>query len=280
MRGNKNHRVEIMAPAGSFESLAAALRAGADSIYFGVGKLNMRAHAAANFLPQDLRKVARLCHSCGARAYLTCNVVVYDEELEEMRQLLTAAKEAGVDAVIAADMAVVRYAREVGLEVHISVQANVSNMEAVRHYAQYADVIVPARELRLEQVRGIVDTVRKENICGPSGKQLRVELFAHGALCIAISGKCGMSLAAHNHSANRGDCYQPCRRRYRVADAETGFEFELDNGGVRSDRDFNVPGSCAAVRKRGLGRTGGGGSGAKFEEDFQPRLLARGLLPR
>ena len=150
MRGNKNHRVEIMAPAGSFESLAAALRAGADSIYFGVGKLNMRAHAAANFLPQDLRKVARLCHSCGARAYLTCNVVVYDEELEEMRQLLTAAKEAGVDAVIAADMAVVRYAREVGLEVHISVQANVSNMEAVRHYAQYADVIVPARELRLE----------------------------------------------------------------------------------------------------------------------------------
>lgn len=238
MRENKNHGVEIMAPAGSFESLSAALRAGADSIYFGVGKLNMRAHAAANFLPQDLRKVARLCHSCGARAYLTCNVVVYDEELEEMRQLLTAAKEAGVDAVIAADMAVVRYAREVGLEVHISVQANVSNMEAVRHYAQYADVIVPARELRLEQVRGIVDTVRKENICGPSGKQLRVELFAHGALCIAISGKCGMSLAAHNHSANRGDCYQPCRRRYRVADAETGFEFELDNEYVMSPRDL------------------------------------------
>lgn len=233
-----DHHVEIMAPAGSYESLAAALRAGADSIYFGVGNLNMRAHAAANFSIHDLRKVARLCHSCGARAYLTCNIVVYDAELPEMHRLLAAAKEAGVDAVIAADMAVVRHARRLGLEVHISVQANVSNLEAVRHYAQYADVIVLARELRLEQIRAIATSIKRENICGPSGRPLRLELFAHGALCIAISGKCGTSLAAHDHSANRGDCYQLCRRRYRVTDAETGFELELDNEYVMSPRDL------------------------------------------
>ncbi len=230
--------VEIMAPAGSFESLSAALRAGADSVYFGVGKLNMRAHATSNFTTDDLPKVARLCHACGARAYLTCNVVVYDEELHEMRQLLRAAKKAGVDAVIAADMAVIRFALSIGLEVHISVQANVSNTEALRVYAQYADVVVPARELTLGRVREMVRTVQSEPICGPSGKPLRIELFAHGALCIAISGKCGMSLAAHCHSANRGDCYQLCRRRYRAVDVETGFELEVDNQYIMSPADL------------------------------------------
>ena len=238
MNPNVNQRIEIMAPAGSRECLAAALRAGAGSVYFGVGKLNMRAHAATNFTIQDLPHVVRLCHSCGARAYLTCNVVVYDEELEEMKGLLRAARTAGVDAVIAADMSVIRYARRIGLEVHISVQANVSNLEALRAYAEYADVVVLARELSLARIRRIITAVESEPICGPSGRPVRIEIFAHGALCIAISGKCGMSLAAHNRSANRGECFQLCRRRYRVQDAETGFELELDNQYVMSPSDL------------------------------------------
>lgn len=231
-------QVEIMAPAGSFESLASALRAGADSVYFGVGELNMRARATANFAEKDLRKVCRFCHACGAKAYLTCNIVVYDEEMEAVHRLLDQAKAAGVDAVIAADMAVITYARHVGLEVHISVQANVCNLAAVRFYAAYADVVVLARELKLSQIRAIIEGIEREGITGSSGKPVRVEVFAHGALCIAISGKCGMSLAAHNHSANRGDCFQLCRRRYLVKDAETGFELELDNQYVMSPKDI------------------------------------------
>ena len=227
-----------MAPAGSFESLAAALRAGADSVYFGVGELNMRARATANFAEEDLPKVCRLCHACGAKAYLTCNIVVYDRELEAVRHLLCRAKEAGVDAVIAADMAVITYARKVGLEVHISVQANVCNLEAVRFYAGFADVVVLARELKLSQIRAIIEGIERENITGPSGEKVRVEVFAHGALCIAISGKCGMSLAAHDHSANRGDCFQLCRRRYSVVDKETGFELDIDNQYVMSPKDI------------------------------------------
>lgn len=231
-------QVEIMAPAGSFESLAAALRAGADSVYFGVGKLNMRARATVNFSEEDLPKICRLCHACGARAYLTCNIVVYDEEIAEIEQLLTLAKAAGVDAVIAADFAVITYARSIGLEVHISVQANVCNMAAVRFFAAYADVVVLARELRLSQIRAIIEGIRREKITGPSGELVRVEVFAHGALCIAISGKCGMSLAAHNHSANRGDCFQLCRRRYTVTDTETGFALDVDNQYVMSPKDI------------------------------------------
>ena len=227
-----------MAPAGSFESLAAALRAGADSVYFGVGELNMRARATVNFNEEDLPKICRLCHACGAKAYLTCNIVVYDEELEAVSHLLDQAKAAGVDAVIAADMAVILYARKIGLEVHISVQANVCNLAAVRFFAAYADVVVLARELKLSQIRAIIQGIEHEGITGPSGKLVRVELFAHGALCIAISGKCGMSLAAHNHSANRGDCYQLCRRKYTVTDSETGFALELDNQYVMSPKDI------------------------------------------
>lgn len=230
--------LEIMAPAGSFESLAAALRAGADSVYFGVGMYNMRARATANFTEEDLPKVVRLCHACGALAYLTCNIVIYDEEAEGMRALLDKAKQAGVDAVIAADMAVITYAKKLGLEVHISVQANVCNVEAVRFFSAYADVMVLARELKLSQIRHIIDTIRREKICGPKGETVRIEIFAHGALCIGISGKCGMSLAAYNSSANRGECYQLCRRRYRVTDADTGFEMDIDNQYVMSPKDI------------------------------------------
>ncbi len=227
-----------MAPAGSFESLAAALRAGADSVYFGVGLFNMRARSSVNFTPDDLRGVARRCHAFGAKAYLTCNVIVYDEEMEPMRALLREAKAAGVDAVIAADMAVITYAHEIGLEVHISVQANVCNVAAVRCFARYADVMVLARELKLSQIRYIIETIRRERITGPSGELVRVEVFAHGALCIGISGKCGMSLAAYNHSANRGQCFQLCRRKYRVTDTETGFEMDIDNEYIMSPKDI------------------------------------------
>lgn len=227
-----------MAPAGSYESLAAALRAGADSVYFGVGMFNMRARSTVNFQPEDLPKVVRLCHACKAKAYLTCNVIIYDEELDAMQQLLRDAKEAGVDAVIAADLSVISYAHSIGLEVHISVQANVCNVGAVRFFAAYADVMVLARELKLSQIRHIIDTIRRENITGPSGKPVRIEIFAHGALCIGISGKCGMSLAAYNRSANRGQCYQLCRRKYRVTDTETGFEMDIDNQYIMSPKDI------------------------------------------
>lgn len=231
-------KLEIMAPAGSFESLAAALRAGADSVYFGVGTYNMRARATVNFAEADLPKVARLCHACGARAYLTCNIIVYDEELEGMQALLRAAKSAGVDAVIAADMAVISYAHSIGLEVHVSVQANVCNVGAVRFFAAFADVMVLARELKLSQIRHIIDTIHRENICGPKGEPIRIEIFAHGALCIGISGKCGMSLTAYNRSANRGECYQLCRRKYRVTDTDTGFEMDIDNQYIMSPKDI------------------------------------------
>lgn len=256
-------KVEIMAPAGSYESLAAALRAGADSVYFGVGALNMRARATVNFTEADLPKIARLCHACSARAYLTCNVVVYDEELPAIQRLLDAAKSAGIDAVIAADMAVITYAHRIGLEVHISVQANVCNLAAVRFYAAYADVMVLARELRLSQIRAIIEGIARESVTGPSGNPVRIEIFAHGALCIGISGRCGMSLAAHNHSANRGDCFQLCRRRYLVTDAETGVQMELDNRYIMSPRDICtirvvdqlVEAGVAVLKLEGRGRS-------------------------
>lgn len=227
-----------MAPAGSFESLSAALRSGADSVYFGVGELNMRARASANFTRDDLRKVARLCHAAGAKAYLTCNVIVYDEEMEEMRALCDEAVKAGIDAVIASDISVISYAYSIGLPVHISVQANVCNLATVRFYAAFADVMVLARELKLSQIRHIIEGIEREDVRGPSGGLVRVEVFAHGALCIAVSGKCYMSLAGYNSSANRGACYQLCRRAYKVTDAETGFELEIDNKYVMSPRDI------------------------------------------
>lgn len=230
--------LEIMAPAGSFESLAAALRAGADSVYFGVGLFNMRARSSVNFQPSDLEGVARRCHAFGAKAYLTCNVIIYDQEVAAMEELLDTAKAAGIDAVIAADLAAISYAHSIGLEVHISVQANVCNMSSVRLMAQYADVMVLARELKLSQVKHIIDSIREENITGPNGKPIRIEIFVHGALCIGISGKCGMSLTAYNASANRGQCYQLCRRKYRVTDIDSGFEMDIDNEYIMSPKDI------------------------------------------
>jgi len=231
-------KFELMAPAGSYGALTAAIRAGADSVYFGVDKLNMRSRAASPFSLGDLRRIARICRWCGVRSYLALNVIVYDDELETMREICDAAKAARVDAIIAADIAAIEYARSIGLEVHISVQANVSNMGAVRFYARYADVMVLARELTLEQITVIGNAIREENITGPSGKLVQIELFAHGALCVAISGKCYMSLGQYNRSANRGACFQNCRRQYRVTDVETGDELEIQNQYVMSPKDL------------------------------------------
>ncbi len=231
-------QLEIMSPAGSFESLAAALRAGADSVYFGVGFFNMRARSTVNFQVSDLAGVARRCHAFGAKAYLTCNIIIYDEEIAGMKELLDEAKASGIDAVIAADMAVISYSHQIGLEVHISVQANVCNMGSVRLMAQYADVMVLARELKLSQVRHIIEGIKAEDIRGPRGELVRIEIFVHGALCIGISGKCGMSLAAYNASANRGQCYQLCRRKYRVTDKDSGFEMDIDNEYIMSPKDI------------------------------------------
>ncbi len=234
---NNPSKIELMSPAGSEAALAAAIRAGADSVYFGVGKLNMRARSA-DLAPEDLPKVARLCRSAGVKSYLTLNTIVYDDEMEEMQALCDAAKAAGVSAVIATDIATIEYARSIGLEVHISVQANVTNFQALEFYARYADTVVLARELSLEQISSIAKKVQEKNLRGPSGEPVRLELFAHGALCVAVSGKCYMSLAQYDHSANRGACFQPCRRSYRVTDNETGAELVIDNKYVMSPKDI------------------------------------------
>ena len=201
-----------MAPAGNFECLRAAIQGGADSVYFGVGHLNMRAHSAGNFSPADLPEVVRICREAGVRTYLTLNIVLYDEDLDAMRATLDRAREAGVSAVIASDIAAIEYARSIGMEVHISTQLNVSNLEALRFYARWADVIVLARELNLDQVRQLHERIVAEHITGPSGEPVRIEMFAHGALCMAVSGKCYLSLHATGYSANRGECLQICRR--------------------------------------------------------------------
>ena len=234
-----NHKeLEIMAPAGNFECLMAAIEGGADSVYFGVGKLNMRSHSANNFSPDDLEEVVRICRQYGVKSYLTLNIVLYPEDMEAMQEALDAAKRAGVSAVIASDMAAISYCRSIGLEVHISTQLSLSNAEALRFYAQFADVIVLARELRLDQVRTIYDTIVNEHITGPSGELVRIEMFAHGALCMAISGKCYLSLHTYGASANRGSCYQICRRGYEVTDLETGNQLNIDNKYIMSPKDL------------------------------------------
>ena len=230
--------LEIMAPAGNFECLHAAIQGGADSVYFGVGKLNMRSHSAANFQPEDLAEVVRICREAGVRSYLTLNITLYEEELDAMRSALDAAKAAGVDAVIASDMAAIEYCRKVGLEVHISTQLSISNSQSLRFYSQFADVVVLARELNLDQVRKISDTIGRDNICGPSGRPVRIEMFAHGALCMAVSGKCYLSLHSYGASANRGSCYQVCRRGYEVTDLETGNQLLVDNKYIMSPKDL------------------------------------------
>lgn len=234
----KPEELEIMAPAGNFECLRAAIQGGADSVYFGVGDLNMRSHSANNFQPEDLKEVVSICNANGVKTYLTLNIVLYQEDLEPMRKALDAAKEAGVSAIIASDMAAISYCRQIGLEVHISTQLNISNIEALRFYAQFADVIVLARELNLHQVKEIHNSIISENICGPSGKPVRIEMFAHGALCMAVSGKCYLSLNTYGASANRGACYQLCRRGYEVTDIETGNKLNIDNKYIMSPKDL------------------------------------------
>ncbi|WP_372808724.1 peptidase U32 family protein [Pontiella sp.] len=229
---------ELMAPAGSYASLSAAIRAGAGSVYFGVDKLNMRSRAASPFSLGDLGRIARICRWCGVKSYLALNVIVYDDELETMREVCDAALAARLDAVIASDISAIEYARSIGLEVHISVQANISNLGAVKFYSRYADVVVLARELTLEQIKRIHDGIVEQDLRGPKGELVKIELFAHGALCVAISGKCYMSLGCYNQSANRGACFQNCRRAYRLVDVETGDELEVQNQYIMSPKDL------------------------------------------
>ena len=229
-----------MAPVGSRESLAAAIQAGADSIYFGIGQLNMRSHSANHFDINDLHEIAETCDRHGIKTYLTVNTIIYDDDLDAMRQIIDAAKVAGITAVIASDVAVMVYCRQVGVEVHLSTQLNISNVEAQKFYAQFADVSVLARELNMDQVAHIHREIERQNICGPMGRQVRIEMFCHGALCMAISGKCYMSLHAQNRSANRGECVQICRRSYTATDNETGNQLEIDNKYLMSPKDLKT----------------------------------------
>ena len=230
--------LEIMAPAGSFDCLTAAVEGGANSVYFGIGRLNMRSHSAHNFTREDLPEIVRICRAYGIKAYMTLNITLYGEELQEAYETLEAAKAAGVDAIIASDMACILHCRRIGLEVHISTQLSISNIEALRFYAQWADVVVLARELTLEQVKAIHEAIVAEHICGPSGELVRIELFAHGAFCMAVSGKCYLSLDAYGASANRGECLQACRRGYLLTDYETGNEIHVDNKYMLSPKDL------------------------------------------
>ena len=229
---------EIMAPVGSRESLAAAIQAGANSVYFGIGKLNMRSHSANHFTIDDLNEIAETCKAHGIQTYLTVNTVIYGEDITTMHEIIDAAKAANITAVIASDVAVMMYCRQVGVEVHLSTQLNISNIDALKFYAQFADVAVLARELNMDQVKEIHEQILKQHICGPKGEPIRIEMFCHGAFCMAISGKCYMSLHDANRSANRGECVQICRRSYTVTDNETGNQLEIDNKYIMSPKDL------------------------------------------
>ena len=230
--------IEIMSPAGSQECLSAAIKAGANSVYFGVDQLNMRSKAAKNFKLRDLKNIVKLCAKNNVKTYLTLNTILYDNDQETMKKICNEAKKAKITAIIASDVSAIKYAQSIGQTVHISTQTNVSNLEAVKFYSKYADVIVLARELTLNQIKNIITQIKKQNITGPSGKLIRIEVFAHGALCVSISGKCYMSLGVYNSSANRGKCLQNCRRKYRVIDDETGQELVLDNKYIMSPKDL------------------------------------------
>lgn len=243
---------EIMAPVGSRESLAAAIQAGAGSVYFGIEKLNMRAHSASTFTISDLREIAETCNARGIKTYLTVNTIIYGEDIPLMREIVDAAKAAGISAVIASDVAVMTYCNSIGQEVHLSTQLNISNIEALKFYAQFADVVVLARELNLDQVAEIYRQIEEQHICGPSGEQIRIEMFCHGALCMAISGKCYLSLQNANRSANRGECVQICRRSYRVTDMETGNELEIDNKYIMSPKDLKTVRFIDRMMKSGV----------------------------
>lgn len=231
---------EIMAPVGSWESLTAAAQGGADAIYFGIEGLNMRSKSSVNFSLDDLNTIAAWCHERHMKSYLTVNTIIYDDDIDYMHKIVDAARQAGITAIIACDMATIVYARQVGVEVHISTQVNVSNSEAVRFYSQWADVMVLARELNLDQVKKIYDTIERDNVRGPHGEPVRIEMFCHGALCMAISGKCYMSLHQTGASANRGACRQMCRRSYIVTDRDTGEELAIDNKYIMSPKDLKT----------------------------------------
>lgn len=247
-----NEEYEIMAPVGSRESLAAALKAGANSIYFGIESLNMRAHSANHFTIDDLHEIAQITAEHGVKSYLTVNTIIYGEDLTLMRKICDAAKEAKISAIIASDVSVLSYCRQIGQELHLSTQLNITNIEALKFYAQFADVVVLARELNLEQVADIHRQIVEQNICGPSGKQIRIEMFCHGALCMAVSGKCYLSLDNLNHSANRGACMQVCRRGYTVKDRETGVELDVDNQYIMSPKDLNTIGFIDKMMEAGV----------------------------
>ncbi|MEQ8324999.1 MAG: peptidase U32 family protein [Vicingaceae bacterium] len=230
--------MELMAPAGSFEALQAAIQSGADSVYFGVEQLNMRAKSSINFTLDDLPEIAMRCEKAGIKSYLTLNTIIYDHDLSIIKTLTNKVKEAGITAIIASDQAVINYAKSAGVEIHISTQVNVTNLETVKFYANFADVMVLSRELSLRQVKAITDGVKREKILGPSGELVQIEIFGHGALCMAVSGKCYLSLHTHNSSANRGACIQNCRRTYTVIDKEEGYELEIDNEYIMSPKDL------------------------------------------
>ena len=229
-----------MAPVGSYESLMAAIQGGANSVYFGIGNLNMRSKSSKNFTIDDLVKISDICKNNNVRTYITLNTVIYDHELDAMREIVDAAKANDITAIIASDQAVIQYAHTAGMEIHMSTQTNITNIEAVKYYSQFADVMVTARELEISQVKAITTTIEEQNICGPSGELVQIEVFAHGALCMAVSGKCYLSLDNLNSSANRGACLQQCRRKYLVTDKETGEQLEVDNEYIMSPKDLNT----------------------------------------
>lgn len=238
MKDLKREDIEIMAPVGSYESLMAAIQGGANSVYFGIEKMNMRAHSSNNFTFDDLEKIVSICSKNSIRTYLTVNTVIYDKELRLMRDIIDAAKRNHVTAIIASDISAISYARSIGVEVHISTQLNISNIESLRFYSQFADVVVLARELNLDQVSEISKAIKEEHITGPSGELVKIEMFVHGALCMAISGKCYLSLHEKNYSANRGACLQTCRKSYIVTEKETGNQLEIDNEYIMSPKDL------------------------------------------
>ncbi|HNG06973.1 MAG TPA: peptidase U32 family protein, partial [Saprospiraceae bacterium] len=244
--------IELMAPAGSFESMMAAIKAGCNSVYFGVEQLNMRARSSNNFTLEDLKEIARIGKENNVKTYLTLNTILYDHDIKLMKNIVDAVKENGITAIIAADHAVMNYAKKIGVELHISTQANISNIDTIEFYANFADVVVMARELSLMQVADITREIKRRNVTGPSGKLVEVEIFAHGALCMAVSGKCYMSLHSHYASANRGACIQNCRRSYVVTDKDEGIEFEVDNEYIMSAKDLSTIGFLDQILDAGV----------------------------
>lgn len=249
---NSAQKIEIMSPVGSYEALAAAIQSGAGSVYFGVGQMNMRSRSSANFSLDDLENICNICKEHNVRSYLTVNTIIYNQEIEEMQQLLEHAQKCGISAIIASDFAVIQYCQKIGLEIHISTQCNITNVEAVRFYAQFADVVVLARETELRQVAEISRKIKEENICGPNGKLVQLEMFIHGALCMAVSGKCYLSLDNFNASANRGACLQPCRRAYKVQDYDSEIELAIENKYIMSPKDLCTIGFLDKIIKAGV----------------------------